>query len=152
MENIWESSFEDKQSKVEEPKEEFVIDGMSDDLSILLNFGRLTTSFDFLGHHFTMQTLKMSEELRATSIASSYLNALDQGAKAIIAALVAASIVTVDGSELVSSLGPDDSSVLERKFNYILDKYYWIVVEELYTEYAKLVDRLNLALAEFKKK
>lgn len=151
---VWESAFDaPQQSQVEEVKqEEIVNDGMSDDLSILVNFGRLTTTFNFWGHSFVIQSLKMNEELQVNQLASEYANRIDQGAKAFAAATVAASIVTVDGIPLVAPLGPNDTSVVTRKFNYLLDNYYWVAIEAIYEECAKLSARLTEALEEFKKK
>jgi ABC-type amino acid transport substrate-binding protein len=155
--NIWESAFEEDSSQVQDPvgqevEEEKVLDILSEDLSILINFGRLTSSFDFWGHKFAIKTLKMGEEMQASSIASSYSDSMDGGTRALVAALVAACIDTVDGNPIVAALGPNDNSVIRKKFDYMMDNYYWSVIEHVYEQYAELNERFNNALEEFKKK
>jgi len=152
---IWESAFADdrqEEDPVDQEIKEEVSDSLSRDLSTLVNFGRLTTSFDFWGHSFVIKTLKMGEELEVGNIASAYSSSIDDGARAFIAAIVAACIQTVDGDPIIEPLGPNDKTVIGRRFHYMLDNYYWSVIEHVYEKYVELNERVTVAIEEFKKK
>ena len=150
-ENIWNSAFAENPAPIEEKQEE-VSDQLSEDLSILISLGKLQTSFDFWGHNFTMTTLKINEELQAFSLATPYKDTIDGGARALTIALVAAALENVDGVPLVNALGPNDITVIPRKFQYILENYYWELVENLYSKYNELMKRVSDATEELKKK
>lgn len=117
----------------------------------LLYVGKLTKSFNYQGHDFVIKTLKIGEELEATLVTEEYQNSPDY-ARALATALVAASIETVDGKPLVAPLGPSEDDLLQRKFTYIREKWYWPTIDYIYDRYVELLQQQKEALDEFEKK
>jgi len=117
----------------------------------LLYLGKLTDSFDYQGHDFVIKTLKIGEELEAALITQEYMQTPDYE-RALATALVAASIETVDGKPLVTSLGPSEDNYLRHKFEYIKDRWYWTTIGFVYSKYIDLLQKQKEALDEFEKK
>ena len=117
----------------------------------LLYLNKLTDSFDYQGHDFVIKTLKIGEELEAALITQEYMQTPDYE-RALATALVAASIETVDGKPLVTSLGPSEDNYLRHKFEYIKDRWYWTTIGFVYSKYIDLLQKQKEALDEFEKK
>jgi hypothetical protein len=127
-------------------------DEVEQDVTGLMFLGSLSESFELLGHRFTIKTLRAGEELMCAQIVKEYEDTLAQG-KAFAIAQVAASIVTVDGRELVKSLGPEDTLMtLRQKFDFIRTRWYWPVIEMIYGHYSGLVVRQAIAYEAYEGK
>jgi hypothetical protein len=133
--------YADDDAVMEEPIDE--------DTYTLLYRGELLETVNVAGRLITLKTLKIGEELEASLIANRYKDSVDSG-RALAAALVAASIVSVDGEPLIGELGPTPVS-LEAKFKYVLENWYWVTVAKLYVAYDGLLNRSLQALDEIKK-
>lgn len=132
---------------VEESKPETV----STNIVSLLNLGELKAKFHVRGSEIVLRTLKMDEELEIGVLVDKYVRTIEEG-RAIATAVVAASIESVNGLPIATSLGPDDN-VLQKKFDYVRTKMYWPVIKMIYEEaYIPLVEQQLVALEEFRKK
>ena len=117
----------------------------------LLFIGKLTKSFNYQGHDFVIKTLKMGEELEVALVTREFEQTIDYP-RALATALVAASVETVDGKPIVTALGPSEDDLLQRKFEYIKDKWYWPTIGHVYEKYIELLQEQKEALDEFSKK
>lgn len=117
----------------------------------LLYVGKLTKSFNYQGHDFVIKTLKMGEELEAGLITQEFENSSEYP-RALATALVAASIESVDGLPIVTALGPSQDDLLQRKFDYVKEKWYWPTIRFVYDRYIELLQQQKEALDEFEKK
>ena len=131
--------FQNRDIPAETPEDTFN-DAMSEDVSGLIHIGYLTGRFEVLGHSFVLRTLKMGEELAVGQIVDEYAGTVVQ-AQAFATALVAASIVTVDGRHLMQALGPDEGNAIRDRFEYITKNWHWGTVDAIYTAYQTLVER-----------
>lgn len=129
---------------IEQTDETTFNDEISEDVSGLLHLGYLTGSFEVLGHTFVLRTLTLAEELAVGQIVNDYAATVVQG-QAFAAALVAASIVTVDGRELMSALGPSEERTIRERFEYVTKNWYWGTVEQAHQRYGELLKRQNTA-------
>jgi hypothetical protein len=105
----------------------------------LLYLGALTASFTWLGHRFVLRTLRTSEYLEVSRLASEYRDT-DGYAKALQAALTAASVVSVDGRPVGGvplTTTPGDTQV-EMAFRYVLDNWFPPVVDKVYEQFVLL--------------
>jgi len=130
-----------------EPEPEF--ENMSDDTTYLMEIGHLKGSVQIGGNEITFRTLSIGEELEAASLANKYKNTLEEG-RALMTALVAQSIVTVNGSPLLGVTLGSFQETPEARFQFV-QEWHWAVVRYLYAEYSKLVDQVYKAFDELKK-
>lgn len=100
------------------------------DILGLIHIGGIEQTFEWGGHTFTMRTPKANGELAVAQIVNDYSGPMAQG-RALMVAEVAASVVMVDGRQLYSTISNDESTlaVVRRKFNYIMEKWHWPVIE-----------------------
>lgn len=139
---------------VDDP-DEIVVNDLSDfpsqEVLGLLNLGELQAKINVRDYEVVLRTLKMDEELEISLLIDEYKGTIDEG-RALATALVAASVVTIDGRPLVTTLGPGEDKV-RRKFDYVRTRMYWPVIRILYEEgYIPLVEQQVNALDEFRKK
>lgn len=117
----------------------------------LLNLGKLTKDIDIRGHKITLRTLTMGEELEIGLMLKEFEGTQEWG-RALATALVAASIVTLDGKPLVEALGPGED-LLPRKYSYVQKSMYWPVIKIVYEEgYIPLAADQQTAIDDFRKK
>lgn len=119
-----------------------------------LNFiGALHDEFDFLGHSIAIKTLNTDETLAVTQVIKKYEGS--QGfMRAYVTAMVAASIESVDGQELVIPIGSDENTtyaMIWQRFNYIKARWYPPTIDAVYSKYLVLEDRVNTILAQMGK-
>lgn len=147
-----ESSAYDELFEVPVKEEEESVEEVSADVQALLQIGYLTDTFEFAGRQYLIRTLKIGEELQVGLISQKWVGTIDEG-RAYVTAVLAAAIQTVNGKPLIVSLGPSDEKILiDRKFEYLLEEYYWNSIKELYNSYYKpLLDRQIEAFEEIKK-
>ena len=123
------------------------------DIEGLLFLGYLTQSASIFGHHFVLKTLRRGERLAALQFVQPYEETLGI-AQALETALLALSIISVDGRPLSIPLGPADDKpelTLERNWPTVA-KWYDPVLDALYLEYQELQQRMNVAFLEMQSK
>lgn len=121
------------------------------DIENLLTHGSISKEVELAGHSFVIRTLTIGEELVVGEISNEYDGNFAQ-TKAIATATVAAALESVDGRPLMRHLGPDVSNNIRQKFQYIRNKWYWIIISELYEHYTLLLERQLVAFEELRKK
>lgn len=121
------------------------------DMEMLLTNGKIVAEIELAGHVFMIRTLTIGEELAVADVCKEYYNNFTE-AKAIATATVAAALESIDGRPLMHSLGPDPVSNIRQKFQYIRNKWYWVLISELYANYAGLLDRQIAAFEELRGK
>ena len=129
--------------EVEEEKWAFPED-QKQEFEGLLFVGSLKDSFTWLGHKFVMKTMTTNETLQVALAHKPYVGTLGE-IKAYQAAVVAGSVVSVDGHPLPQPLSASDMD-LQSKFDYVLE-WYPAVLDYLYDRYraleATVVEVLN---------
>lgn len=151
MSNVWEEVLQQQEpiefDQVEE--EDIKEEPTSSEVFGLMYVGYLTDTFQVFGSTISIRTLKIGEELEAELLVSKYRGS-QEADRAYIAALVAASITSVDGQPLIQGLGPA-SETLERRYTYIMDNWHWVTIAAIYNRYNALLDKALEALEEVKK-
>ena len=131
--------------------EEAVNPSVRTDVENLLTNGSISKEIELAGHVFVMRTLTIGEELAIAEICGAYDGNFAQ-AKAIATATVAAALESIDGRPLMRTLGPDVKNNIRHKFQYIRNKWYWTIINELYEHYQLLLERQISAFEELKGK
>jgi hypothetical protein len=139
-----ESAFE----QVEEPEQVEESETVDEQLYGLLQNGYLTDTIQIGSNEVRIRTLKIGEELEAALVADKWKDTAEAG-RALATALVAASIVNVDGAPLVTGLGPNNT--IEAKFDFIRKNWYWLNVRVIYDRYDALVQEVLRRYEELKK-
>ena len=132
-------------------EEEKVTPSIRTDIENLLSNGAIFDEFEIAGHVFVIRTLKIGEELSVAEICKDYEGTIAE-AKAMATATVAAAIETIDGRPLMRNLGPDSKNNIRQKFGYVRNKWYWIIIGEIYERYLILVNRQINAFSELRGK
>jgi len=96
-------------------------------------------------HKFVVKTLTVNDKLEVSLITKPYLDSIGYG-RAYQSAIVAAGLVSVDGSELVPS--NKNINVIRQKFDYVTNNWYDSVVELLYNEIESLENQVVIVLQE----
>lgn len=144
MEHPYDAAFDTPQELEHPDVVEEVDDDLSDDEQALLYNGYLKGEVKIGERTIRIRTLKIGEELDASLLAAPWKDTAD-ASRALVTAYVAASITSVDGKPLVTPLGPNDNE-MEMKFQYVLDNWYWLpTINYVYSEYNKLLGRINEA-------
>lgn len=157
--NVFENDIENEpqffQNLTEEEQEEVFEETMDpllrSDVENLLTSGAISKEVEVAGHVFVLRTLTIGEELAVAQACRDFEDTTAQ-AKAIATATVAAALETIDGRPVMRSLGPDLAANIRQKFQYIRNKWYWIIILELYENYTTLLDRQTIAFNELRKK
>jgi len=123
----------------------------SEKLVGLINIGRLTKDISLYGDDIRLRTLKIGEELEVGLLISKWTGTAEEG-RAYAVAIVAASIETLNGKKLVSTLGPSQDDELRRKFDFVRTKWYWPAIQEIYENYVELQQEQLKALEELRSK
>lgn len=138
-------------SEVDSTSQEEFPNEVSDDVVGLMYLGELSRTFTWCGHKFVIRTLKIDEEVAVGQLVKAHQDTVMQ-TKALATAVAAACLVTVNGQEIVTPLGPDVSSLVNQRYHYIAENWYWPTIEKINTEYLDLVDRMYKAIGELEKK
>ena len=131
--------------------DESIDSSVKTDIENLLTNGYISQEITIAGHEFVLRTLTIGEELAVAEISDEYDGNFAQ-TKAVATATVAASLESIDGRPLMHSLGPDVKSNIRKKFQYIRNKWYWIIISELYEHYSVLLNRQAYAFENLKGK
>lgn len=121
------------------------------DMEMLLTNGKITQEVELAGHTFVIRTLTIGEELAVSDSCKEYHGTFTE-TKALATATVAAALETIDGRPLMHHVGPDPTANIRRKFQYIRNKWYWVIIAELYANYTLLLDRQIAAFEELRGK
>lgn len=128
-------------AKNPEPEEDKFPPDIDQDLRGLMFLGSLQNKFALLGHDIVLKTLKTGEELACMLLIKEYEETLGTQ-KAFASAFVAASIVSIDGQAMMEPMGPEQAfDVLRQRFTYVIQSWYWPVIEQIYIEYSNLLVR-----------
>lgn len=116
------------------------------DFEGLMYLGRLTDTFEWLGHSFTIRTLTAGEILEVGLLHKQYAGTLAD-VKAYQAAVVAACVVYVDDQPmpLPITTDPADTALLN-KFRYVLKRWYPPILDVIYERYLLLEARVQEVL------
>jgi len=121
------------------------------DVDGLMWLGYLTDSFDLYGHSFVIRTLTRGERLAITQITKEYEETLGM-ADAYQTAIVAASLMSIDGKPLVD-LHKGSNPLHRIKENFeLVQKWYDPVIESLYERISQLMVRQQIAFTELRSK
>src|SRR5690606_21537006 len=113
-----------------------------EDFEGLLYLGRLTDSFTWLGHRFTIRTLTTGEVLEVGLLHRPYVNSYAD-VKAYQAAVVAACVEQVDGQPMPMPITNEvtDTESLTR-FQYVLRAWFPPTLDAIYERYLLLERRV----------
>lgn len=115
----------------------------------LLFIGSLRKRFKWMGHEFVIRTLCTNEVLEVGLVAKPYQESLGE-IKAYQAAVVAASILSVDGKPPPIPI-TDEDSPLESKFFYVVNHWQPVVIDMIYGQVMSLEVEVNNVLASMGK-
>lgn len=117
--------------------------------------GALQTDFEWVGHRFSIRTLRDGEKLAVAQIIKQYADTMG-GDRAYACAIAAMCIITVDGDELPIPIG-ESRKAYEwglLRFNYVVETWFSTTVNKVFNEYmtledlaAQVVDAMGKALA-----
>lgn len=118
-----------------------------EDFEGLLYLGRLSHTFPWAGHEFTIRTLTTGETLEVGLLSQPYRGTLAE-MKAYQAALVACCVTTVDGRAMPVPItdDPRDTAAANR-FRYVLRSWFPPVLDAVYEQYLLLEERVARVLA-----
>lgn len=111
----------------------------------LLFLGALRKRFRWMGHEFVLRSLVTSEVLEVGLIQKPYMGSMGE-IKAYQAAVVAASILSVDGKPPPIPVTDMDSD-LEARFQYVITHWQPIVIDMLYGQVLSLEMTVNETLS-----
>lgn len=121
------------------------------DVDGLMWLGYLSDSFELFGHQFTIRTLTRGERLAITQLTKEYEETLGM-ADAYQTAVVAASLMVIDGRPL-ADLQPGGKVISRIRENFdIVQKWYDPVIEALYERVGQLNVRQQVAFVELQSK
>lgn len=121
------------------------------DVDGLMWLGYLTDSFELFGHSFTIRTLTRGERLAISQLTKEYEDTLGM-ADAYQTAVVAASLIVIDGRPLIDlEMNTSTMSRIRQNFE-IIQKWYDPVIEALYERVGQLTIRQQIAFVELQSK
>lgn len=132
----------DTEAPTPDPLPEFD-EKVRDDFEGLLYLGRLTSTFTWLGHEFTIRSLTSGEIIEIGLLHKRYVGTLAD-VKAYQALVVAASVVEVDGKAMPTPLTnePKDTALLNR-FRYVMRSWFPPTLDAVYEQFLLLERRVS---------
>lgn len=117
-----------------------------DDFDGLLYLGRLTDSFSYAGHEFTIRTLSTGELLEVALLHKPYAGTMGD-AKAYQAALAAACMVSVDGKPMPLPITNEATdTALVNRFEYVKRTWFPPLIDVIYGRFLDLEDKVDRVL------
>lgn len=116
----------------------------------LLYIGKLTDTFDWLGHRFVIRTLLTDEVLEVGLVSARYVGSSGE-TWAYMTAVAAACLVSIDGQPLPFPMIDTGASQVEERFNWVRQRLYQPAIEKIYERYLILegkVDQILQALGK----
>lgn len=119
------------------------------DFEGLAFIGALEARFSFIGHKFHIRTLTSLEHMACAKIVKEYEGTLADN-RAYATALVAMSVVSVDGIGLPTPIGETDIDLAwaYERFNYVAARWFPFTVDYVYNAHLRLEQRVRDVLAE----
>jgi hypothetical protein len=124
----------------------------SDDFEGLLYLGALTKSFSWLGHTFVIRTLSQDELLMVPIVMKPWTGTIGEP-KAYTCAMVAMSVVSVDGKELPMPVGDGDGDYAwaHQRFGYVKGNWFQFTIDKVYSEYLVLEGKAQAVIEAMEK-
>jgi hypothetical protein len=118
-----------------------------DALSGLLYIGDLRDEFDWNGHRISIRTIH-PDELKAVAILHAQYAGTIGDVRAYADAVVAACLVTVDGTAVVSPMGAPRSTLdrVTEVYNYISSSWYPWTIDAIYDRFRALEGKVDAIL------
>lgn len=114
----------------------------------LAHVGYLTHTFTWGTYEFTIRTITIDEEIAIGQLIK-HLNGVLGQEKAVIAALVAACLVSVNNKYPFPQQPTNDPLVqLRENYRYVSESWHWPVLERINKEYVILQKKANEAVKE----
>lgn len=107
----------------------------------LLYLGALADDFEWLGHNFSIRTLRDGEKLAVASIIKPYAETMGAD-RAYAGAIVGMCITGVDGDDLPVPIG-ETRRAYEwglKRFEYVKDNWYSSTIDQVFNRYLMLED------------
>jgi len=109
----------------------------------LSHIGYLTHTFSWGTYEFTLRSLTIDEEIAIGQLVK-HLDRIIGQEKAVIAALAAASLVSINGKYPFPQQPTTDPIVqLRENYRYISERWHWPVLEKINKEYVVLQKKVN---------
>lgn len=119
-----------------------------EDFEGLAFLGALEARFDYIGHRFHIRTLTTDEILAVARIVKDFEGTIGD-AKAYATAMVALSVVSVDGKGLPHPYEEStDYAWAYERFNYVKAKWFPFTIDYVYERYLLLENRVRNVLIE----
>lgn len=138
----------DVQAEEEQPKEalpEFD-SRYVDEFEGLMYLGALVDDFEWMGHKFRIRTAKTDELAEAALLVKPY-QGTDVEMKVYQVAVVAASVLSVDGRPLPAPISSDPAdTALSNRFRYVMSNWYGPTIDAVYQRYYELELRARQVL------
>lgn len=141
----WENEF--TQPEPEAPKD--FPDHLFDPFQQLVQLGHLEDQWEMGGQEFKIRTIRVGEELTYLRLTKPYQGQPAAEGRAYAAAMVAASMVSLNGQPLAVALSPTQD-VSDLKFKKVL-RWHWPVIEHVFQHYLSLEKKQREVLLELQK-
>lgn len=107
----------------------------------LLYLGALSDTFDWLGHKFTIRTLRDGEKLAVAKIIKPYVDTMG-AERAYACGMVAMAIMDADGDDLPIPIGETRKAFEwgQKRFDYVADNWYHSTIDVVFSRYMALED------------
>ena len=114
----------------------------------LTQIGHITHTFDWANHEFVIRTLTIDEEIVVGQLIKHLDGTIVQD-KALITAIVAACLVSVDGkSPFPPSVVNDPVVILREHYRMISEKWHWPVVVKINEQYLILQEKMYKTISD----
>lgn len=123
-----------------------------EDFEGLAYLGALEARFSYIGHKIVVRTMTTHELLAVSRIVKDYADTIGDS-RAYATAMVAMSIVTVDGIGLPAPIEESDEDLdwAFQRFNYVKARWFPYVIDYVYERILLLENRVRDVLAEMEK-
>lgn len=132
-----------RESQVEVEEIDEFPEEWKDDFEGLLVLGYLETVINIPYHEFVLQTIKPAAKLEVSQVCQPFENTIGY-ARAYKAAMVAASLVTVDGEPILVPSRKEPT--VRQKWTYVINSWYDPVIDLLYGAVDRLEARQTMVL------
>jgi len=107
----------------------------------LLYLGALSDTFDWLGHTFTIRTLRDGEKLAVAKIIKAHTETMG-AERAYACGMIAMAIMDVDGEDLPIPIGETRKAFEwgQKRFDYVADNWYHSTIDVVFNRWLALED------------
>jgi hypothetical protein len=122
-----------------------------DDFNGLAYIGALSETFEWLGHKICLRTLTTAEVLLVPLLTRKWEGTIGQQ-RAYYTAIVALSVLTVDGIGLPVPIGEDGSDAwAHQRFQHVQARWFDVTIDRFYSKYLELENRVREVVEEMEK-